>query len=90
MQFLYQGVFSKGPFDPRADPIGSLLTYAGCSPGKILDYNYLSRFNMSNMFSFKLGFCFCNGTEKEVDARPQVFKIVHDLCPRGEINRLVK
>jgi len=60
------GVFTKGPFDPRANPIGSLLTYAGCSPG----------------------YCFCtDAPEKEVDARPQVFKIVHDLCPRGEINR---
>ena len=39
----------------------------------------------------KLGFCFCkDAPEKEVDARPQVFKIIHDLCPKGEINRYVE
>ena len=37
---------------------------------------------------FILGYCFCkDNPEKEVDARPQVFRIVQDLCPRGEINR---
>ena len=31
------GVFTEGPFDPRENPVGALLTYAGCSPGKIHD-----------------------------------------------------
>ena len=28
------GTFTEGPFDPKAEVIGSLLTYAGCGPGK--------------------------------------------------------
>ena len=29
------GTFTEGPFDPKAEVIGSLLTYAGCGPGKL-------------------------------------------------------
>ena len=28
------GTFTEGPFDPREEVIGSLLTYAGCGPGE--------------------------------------------------------
>ena len=28
------GTFSEGPFDPKEEVIGSLLTYAGCGPGE--------------------------------------------------------
>ena len=27
------GTFTDGPFDPKENVIGSLLTYAGCGPG---------------------------------------------------------
>ena len=89
LHFYNQGVFTEGPFDPREDPIGSLLTYAGCSPGKSMTIisTCACNLNIDDAF-FILGYCFCkDNPEKEVDARPQVFRIVQDLCPRGEINR---
>ena len=29
------GTFTNGPFDPDVDPLNALLTYMGCSPGKM-------------------------------------------------------
>ena len=88
MQFPKLGVFTEGPFDPKKDPIGSLITYAGCLPGKI--HKYLQFENIKNTLYYS-GYCFCkDDPKKEVDARPQMFKIALDLCPRGEINRYVE
>ena len=28
------GTFSDGPFNPNEDPIGALITFVGCGPGK--------------------------------------------------------
>ena len=41
-----------------------------------------------NQYVFAPGFCFCkDDPEVQIDARPQFFSSVLDLCPKGEINR---
>ena len=28
------GTFTNGPFNPREDPIGAMINFVGCAPGK--------------------------------------------------------
>jgi hypothetical protein len=40
------------------------------------------------IYSIVIGYCFCkDNPTKEVEAMPQVIKMIQDVCPKGEINR---
>ena len=72
------------------DPIGALITFVGCGPGNEIvaqSCSTLSFIRNSSRFAL-LGYCFCKDNhKKEVDARPQFFSSIQDLCPRGELSR---
>ena len=42
IHIIQSGTFSDGPFNPNEDPIGALITFVGCGPGKeIFALHYL-------------------------------------------------
>ena len=82
---LSAGTFTKGPIRFKDDLMGSLLTFIGCNPGKLLR---IHAFLLTLQWSIISGFCFCKDAPTvEIDVRQQFLKEVMDLCPKGRMDR---
>ena len=83
---LISGNFSDGPFTFEENILGGLLTFLGCNPGEIHEYD--ASYLAGDIYLSFSGFCFCKDAPNvEVDIRQQLIREVMDLCPRGEMNR---
>ena len=78
------GSYTDGPFNPKDNLLGVMLTIVGCFPGKFK----LTTIVHTAIPNYLLGYCFCkDDPTREIDVRNQFFAHVFDTCPRNEINR---